>query len=73
MIPILRNHDMTKVIGKCEPFEGNSFLITFFDLAITKEQFTNAINCGFTILDSRFSDGNEYIKKARIFEISCIF
>ena len=69
MIPILLNHDVKHIIGKCE-FENNSLIITFVKgNRITKEIMLNAFS-SFNILEYEIENNEIFIIKAEITEFS---
>ena len=69
MIPILVNHDVKHVIGKCE-FENDSLIITFMrDARITKEIMLNVFS-NFSILEYEIENDEIFIIKAQIIAFS---
>lgn len=70
MIPILFQHDPTKIIGKIE-YENDSLIITFSEnFHITREQFQKMMNCGFVIVESYIVKSIIYLRKVRVLELS---
>jgi len=71
MIPILIDHDITKVIGKFEIDENGAAFVVFSDEArVTRHMFFDMMGVGAVLVDLFKIDGIEYVKKARIVEFS---
>ena len=63
IIPILENHDQTKVIGQVYSENGQT-LFKFNDgVRVTREQFFDIFNCG-AMFDDVELDGEEVIIKS---------
>jgi hypothetical protein len=71
MIPILLNHDHSRVIGTVHQADGRLFVEFTADVPVTQELFLEMFgNPGARVLESEEKDGVTLIRKAEILEFS---
>jgi hypothetical protein len=71
MVPILIDHDATRIIGRLD-YEGSDLVIEFMDgMNITKDMLFEAFgNIGGMAIEQFFEGDRRYIKKFKILEWS---
>jgi len=69
LIPIVRRHDYTDIVGKLYNHEG--ILYAEFNSYISQSKFFSIFNCGARFIDMYVDDKDTmFVKKAEILEFS---
>lgn len=70
MLPILRNHNHTQIIGKLECSNNRYFLNFTEDAHITEKTIVKLLNCAIIVLETYTVGKLRYLKKVQLSHLS---